>query len=142
MLSRKCLRIVPAVLMLVVLGGCAAEPDYREDVAGDPPEVTCQRLGDVIEELTDIDPEAMSLGDIFAHVSEGFADMQAVANDAQDTELGQSIETMRDTLNSSIASAGGDVDALGTQLRQRFQQPEVQEAAVYLQDVCGMEIPF
>lgn len=132
---------VPIVCALLVLTGCAAGQDHDDDVAGDSPEVTCERFSNVIEEFSDLDPATIGLGDILSHVSDGFTEMQAVVDEAQDTHLGQSIDTMADTLHSSIASAGGDVDAIGAEFQQRLQEPEIQEAATYLQEVCGMEIP-
>ena len=137
---RKLLIIVPAACTLLVLSGCGAEDNLTE--AGDPPEVTCQRFHDTIEEFSDIDPDTMGFGDILAHVSEGFSEIEMIADEAQDDELVQSIDTMSETLNSSIAASGGDIDAVRAEFDERLQEPEVQDAATYIEETCGTEMPL
>lgn len=137
---KNVLSIVPAGFIVLALSGCAAEDNLAED--GDPPEVTCQRLHDTIDQFSDIDPGSMGFGDIFSHVSEGFTELETIADEAQDDTLAQSIDTMSETLSDSIASAGGNVDAVGAEFQERLQEPETQEAATYLQDACGTDLPF
>ena len=137
---RKLLPIVPVASALLVLSGCGAGENLTKD--GDPPEVTCQRFQDVVDEFSDLDPDAMGFGETLSQVSEGFTEMETIANEAQDEQLGQSIDTLAETLNSSIASAGGDVDAVATEFRQRLQEPEIRDAATYVDEVCGFDLPF
>lgn len=128
------------VCAALVLSGCGAEEEVAQD--GDSPEVTCQRLHDTIDDFSDLDPEAMGFGDILAQVSQGFSELEAIADEAQDDELGQSIDTVAETLNSSIASAGGNVEDVGAELQERLQQPEARDAAAYLDHVCDLEVPL
>lgn len=140
MTRTKLVSIVSAVCALLVLGGCGAEENL--EAAGDPPEVTCERFHGVLDEFRDIDPNSMGFGDILARVGEGFSEMETIADEAQDDELAQSIDTLSETLNSSIAASGGDIDAVGAEFQDRLQEPEIQEAATYLQETCGFEMPF
>ena len=137
---RKLLPIVPAVSALLVLSGCGGGDNLVE--AGDPPEVTCQRFHDAIEEFSDIDPDTMGFGDILGHISDGFSEIEMIADEAQDDELAQSIDTMSQTLNSAIASSGGDLDAVRSGLEEQLLEPEVRDAATYIQDTCGTELPL
>jgi len=136
----KCIPIVPVASALLVLSGCGAGENLAKD--GDPPEVTCQRFQGVVDEFSELDPTAMGFGEILSQVSDGFTEMETIADEAQDEQLGQSIDTLADTLNSSIASAGGDVEAIGTEFRERLQEPEVQDAATYVDEVCGFDMPL
>lgn len=137
----KRLFLIPTVSTLLALSGCGAGEELTKD--GDPPEVTCQRLHGVLEQFSDVDPAAMGFGEILALVSDGFAEMETIADEAQDEELAQSIDTMTETLNASIASAGGDLDAVGAEFSERVQQqPEAQQAAAHLDEVCGLDMPF
>ncbi|HEY4536490.1 MAG TPA: hypothetical protein VIG71_11070 [Enteractinococcus sp.] len=129
-----------AVCALLALSGCGAAESVNE--AGDPPEVTCQGLQDAVEQFSDIDPASMGFGDILAHVSEGFSELETIADDARDDRLAQSIDTMRETLNSSIAASGGNIDAVRGEVEDRLQETEVQDAATYIKDTCGTEIAF
>lgn len=138
---RKLVPLVPAVSALLVLSGCGGEdPNLAE--AGDPPEVTCERFHDAIERFSDIDPDTMGFGDILAHVSDGFSEIEMIADEAEDDQLAQSIDTMSETLNSAIASSGGDLDAVRSGLEERLQEPEVHDAATYIQETCGTELPL
>ena len=132
--------IVPVASALLVLTGCGAGENLAKE--GDPPEVTCQRFQDVVDEFSDLDPASMGFGEILSQVSEGFTEMETIADEAQDEQLGRSIDTLVETLNSSIASAGGDVDAVGAEFRERLEEPEVQDAATYVDEVCGFDMPF
>ena len=136
----KLLPIASAVSALLMLSGCSAEDNIVE--AGDPPEVTCQRFHNTIEEFSNIDPDTMGFGDILAHVSEGFSEIEMIADEAQDDELAQSIDTMSETLNSAIASSGGDIDAVRGELEDRIQEPEIQDATTYIEETCGTQLPL
>lgn len=138
MTLRKLMPIVPVVCTLLVFSGCGTEEKLTEE--GDPPEVTCQRFRDTIEQFSDIDPASMGFGDILSHVSEGFNEMETIADEAQDDELAHSIDTLTATLNSSIASAGGDIEGVRAEFEERLQEPEVHDAAAYLEEVCGAEM--
>ena len=141
MTRTKRLFIIPAVGVLLALSGCSAEDNLAKE--GDAPEVTCERLHGVIDQFRDVDAEDMGFGDILALVSEGFAELETIADEAQDEELAQSIDTVTETLNSSIASAGGDIDAVGAEFNERLQQqPEAQEAVTHLDEACGLDMPF
>ncbi|GAA4114025.1 hypothetical protein [Enteractinococcus coprophilus] len=131
---------IAAVCSLLVLSGCSAEDNLVE--GGDPPEVTCERFHDTIEKFSDIDPSTMGFGDILAHVSEGFSEIEVIADQAQDDELAQSIDTMSKTLNSTIAASGGDIDAVRAELDESLQEPEVQNATTYIEETCGTEMPL
>ena len=136
----KLIPIVPVASALLVLSGCGTGENLTKE--GDPPEVTCQRFQDVVDEFSDLEPNAMSFGEMLSQVSDGFTEIETIADEAQDEQLGQSIDTLAETLNSSIASAGGDVEAVGAEFRERLQEPEVHDAATYVHDVCGFDMPF
>lgn len=136
----KLLPVIPIASALLVLSGCGAGENLAKE--GDPPEVTCQRFQDVVDEFSELDPTEMGFGEILSQVSDGFTEIETIADEAQDEQLGHSIDTLSDTLNSSIASAGGDVEAIGTEFRERLQEPEVQDAATYVDDVCGFDMPL
>ena len=137
---RRFIPIVPVASALLVLSGCGTGENLAKE--GDPPEVTCQRFQDVVDEFSDLEPNAMSFGEMLSQVSDGFTEIETIADEAQDEQLGQSIDTLAETLNSSIASAGGDVEAVGAEFRERLQEPEVHDAATYVNDVCGFDMPF
>lgn len=136
----KLLPVIPIASALLVLSGCGAGENLAKE--GNPPEVTCQRFQDVVDEFSELDPTEMGFGEILSQVSDGFTEIETIADEAQDEQLGHSIDTLSDTLNSSIASAGGDVEAIGTEFRERLQEPEVQDAATYVDDVCGFDMPL
>ena len=137
---KKLAPIVPAISALLVLSWCGGQDNLEE--AGDPPEVTCERFQDVINEVSDIDPASMSFGDILGQVSDSFSEIETIADEAQDDKLGQSIDTMAEALNSSIASAGGDLETIESEFQARLDEPDVQEAAAYLDEVCGFQMPL
>lgn len=137
---KKLAPIVPAVCALLVLSGCGGQDNLEE--AGDPPEVTCERFQGVIEEVSDIDPDTMGFGDILAHVTNSFSEIETIADEAQDDELAQSIDTMSETLNSAIAASGGDLDAVRSGLEEQLQEPEIRDAATYIEETCGTELPL
>lgn len=137
---KKTLSALCAILALAVLSGCGGQNNLEE--AGDPPEVTCERFHGVIEQFSDIDANTMGFGEILAHVSDGFSEIETIADEAQDDELAHSIDTMSETLNSAIASSGGDLDAVRFGLEEQLQEPEIQDAATYIEETCGTDLPL
>lgn len=129
-----------AALGLAVLSGCGAEEKLVAE--GDPPEVTCERLEGVFADVRDVDPEAMGFGEILTQVSEAFSEIEMIADETQDDELAKSIDTLAETLNSSIASAGGDIDAVQAEFTEQLEQPEVREAVTYVDETCDLDMPF
>src|SRR5690625_7917950 len=95
-----------AALSLAVLSGCGA--DEKLVAEGDPPEVTCDRLEGVFADVLDLDPEAMGFGEILTQGSDAFCEIEMIADGGQDDQLAQCTDTLAETLNSSIDSAGGD----------------------------------
>lgn len=131
----KTLRLVPIVLAATALSGCALL-DTTAD-GGDAPEVTCERFHGVIDDLRTLDPASMGVGDLLGQVGGSFMEIRALVDDAGDPQLGESITTLSDALNSSIAAAQGNVTAMWGEFETTLQDPDVQDAVTYLSDVCG-----
>lgn len=140
MVLRKLLLAVPAVFVVLALSGCGTEDNLAKE--GDPPEVTCDRLHGVVDEFRDIDAGSVGLGDMLSVVNDGFAEIETIADEAQDEQLGTAIDTVAESLNDSIAASGGDIDAVRDEFQAQLQEPETQEAATYINDVCGLEMSF
>lgn len=131
----KVLRLLPVVLAATALSGCSVFGGTSE--AGDPPEVTCERFHGVIDDFQSLDPETIGAGDLLGKVSGGFTEMRTLVEDAADPKLAESITTLTETLNSSIASAKGNVTAMLGEVETSMQDQDVHDAVSYLTEVCG-----
>ena len=136
----KNLLSVTIVFGMVALSGCGADEKLVAD--GDPPEVTCERLEDVFAEFRDTDLDNMGLSELLTQAGQAFSEIETIADETQDDQLGQSIDTLAETLNSSIAASGGDVDAVEEEFTERMEQAEVREAVTYVEATCDLEMPL
>lgn len=136
-LSLRKVLALPVVGLLVFVG-CATD-DQVED-AGDSPAVTCERLTDVVAQFTAIDPASMDFGEIFSLANSGFAELKAITDDAADADLADSIATLRDGLNSAIASAGSEPAGVVSSLFGHLQDPALQDAAASMAETCDVDL--
>lgn len=111
--------------------------DGDVEVSGtDSTEETCERFNDVNGRFNDIDLESMEPDEVAQHFSDGIAEIEAVSQDAEDVELGQSIATMADALRSALGSAEGDLETIHAQFEEQLQGIDVQDAAAHLDETC------
>jgi len=136
------IQLTPLALVAVILALAGCDSEEPVESSSDPPEVTCQRLETAGQRFSELDPASMEFADLVGEVREGFSEMESVADDARDTELADSITTLADTLKSSMVASGGDAEAVRTEVHTRMQESENQDAAAYIDQTCGFDLPF
>ena len=131
-----------AVVAVLTLSGCSAGGDVgvsNDDVSvsgTDSTEVTCERFNEVNQEFSDVDLQSMDPDEISEYFSEGIAEIEAMSNDAENVELGQSITTLAEALRSAVGSSDGDLDSIHAEFQEQLQGVEVQDAAAHLDETC------
>ena len=131
-----------AVVAVLTLSGCSAGGDVgvsNDDVSvsgTDSTEVTCERFNEVNQEFSDVDLQSMDPDEISEYFSEGIAEIEAMSNDAENVELGQSITTLAEALRSAVGSSAGDLDSIHAEFQEQLQGVEVQDAAAHLDETC------
>lgn len=131
-----------AVVAVLTLSGCSAGGDVgvsNDDVSvsgTDSTEVTCERFNEVNQEFSDVDLQSMDSDEVSSYFSEGIAEIEAMSNDAENVELGQSITTLAEALRSAVGSSDGDLDSIHAEFQEQLQGVEVQDAAAHLDETC------
>lgn len=141
-LLKKISPALVAVATIFALSGCGSADNVGisgDDVSvsgTDSTEVTCDRFNEVNGKFNDTDLQSMELDEIAGYFSEGITEIETVSSDAENVELAQSINTMADTMRSSVSSAEGDLDSIHSRFQEELQGVDVQDAAAHLDETC------